>query len=60
MILFNADAIFEIEQFKIGEMLTVDGVAVKHWTRTQMARARSSGEAEYYAMVTGCAEGLGM
>ena len=33
---------------------------MKHWSRTQKARALSSGEAEYYAMVTGCAEGLGM
>ena len=43
-----------------GGMLTVNGVGVKHWSRTQKARALSSGEAEYYAMVTGCAEGLGM
>ena len=43
-----------------GGMMTVDGVGVKHWSRTQKARALSSGEAEYYAMVTGCAEGLGL
>ena len=43
-----------------GGMLTVNGVGVKHWSRTQKARALSSGEAECYAMVTGCAEGLGM
>ena len=43
-----------------GGMITVDGVGVKHWSRTQKARALSSGEAEYYAMVTGCAEGLGL
>ena len=43
-----------------GEMLTVSGVGVKHWSSTQKARALSSGEAEYYATVTGCAEGLGM
>ena len=42
-----------------GGMMCVDGVGVKHWSRTQKARALSSGEAEYYAMVTGCAEGLG-
>ena len=42
-----------------GGMLTVDGVGVKHWSRTQKAKALSSGEAEYDAMVTGCAEGLG-
>ena len=41
-------------------LLTVDGVGVEHWSRTQKARALSSGEAEYHAMVTGCAEGLGM
>ena len=41
-------------------MIIVDGVGVKHWSRTQKARALSSGEAEYYAMVTGCAEGLGL
>ena len=43
-----------------GGMMAVDGVGIKHWSRTQKARALSSGEAEYYAMVTGCAEGLGM
>ena len=43
-----------------GGMLTVNGVGVKHWSRTSKARAWSSGEAEYYAMVTECAEGLGM
>jgi hypothetical protein len=43
-----------------GVMMAVDGVGIKHWSRTQKARALSSGEAEYYAMVTGCAEGLGM
>ena len=36
------------------------GVAVKHWSRTQRTRALSVGEAEYYALVTGAAEGLGM
>ena len=43
-----------------GGMLTVNGVGVKRWSRTQKARALSSGEAEYYAMVAGCAEGVGM
>ena len=43
-----------------GGMLTVNGVGVKHWSSTPKTRALSSGEAEYYAMVTGCAEGLGM
>ena len=41
-------------------MMVVGGIGVKHWSRTQKARALSSGEAEYYAMVTWCAEGLGM
>ena len=40
--------------------MCVDGVGVKHWSRIQKARALGSGEAEYYAMVTGCAEGLGL
>lgn len=40
--------------------MCVDGVGLKHWNRTQKARALSSGEAEYYAMATGCVEGLGM
>ena len=43
-----------------GGMLTVGGVGVKHWSRTQATRALSVGEAEYYALVTGCKEGLGM
>ena len=38
-----------------GGMLTVDGVGVKHWRRTQKARALISGEADYDAMVTGSA-----
>ena len=41
-------------------MICVDGAGVKHWSRTQKARALSSGEAEYCAMVTRGAEGLGM
>ena len=43
-----------------GGMVCVDEAAIKHWSRTQKARALSSGEAEYYAIVTGSAEGLGM
>ena len=43
-----------------GGVMCVDGLGVKHWIRTQEARALSSGGADYYAMVTGCAEGLGM
>ena len=43
-----------------GGMLVVGGVGVKHWSRTQATRALSVGEAEYYAITTGCKEGLGM
>ena len=38
----------------------LEGAGVKHWSRTQKTRALSSGEAEYYALVSGCAEGLGI
>ena len=40
--------------------MTVGGVAVKHWSRSQRTRALSVGEAEYAAMVSGAAEGLGL
>ena len=40
--------------------MCVDKVGVKHWSRTQKARALSSGEAEYYAIVIGRAESLGL
>ena len=43
-----------------GGMVTYGRTAVKHWARTQASRALSVGEAEYYALVTGCAEALGM
>ena len=43
-----------------GGMVCIRGAAIKHWSRTQKARALSSGEAEYYAIVTGSAEGLGV
>lgn len=43
-----------------GGIAMLGGAAVKHWSRTQKTRAMSSGEAEYYALVTGCAEALGM
>ena len=43
-----------------GGMILVGRVGVKHWSRTQATRALSSGEAEYAALVTGCAEGLGL
>ena len=42
-----------------GGIICIEGAAIKHWSRTQKARALSSGEAEYYAVVTGSAEGLG-
>ena len=35
------------------------GVAVKTYSRTQKVRALSSGEAEFYAAVSGATEGLG-
>ena len=38
----------------------LEGAGIKHWSRTQKTRALSSGEAEYYALVSGCAEGLGI
>ena len=41
-------------------MVCIDGAAIKHWSRTQKARALGSGEAEYYAIVAGSAEGLGV
>jgi len=41
-------------------MAMLEGVGIKHWSRSQKTRALSSGEAEYYALVSGCAEGLGM
>ena len=43
-----------------GGIALLEGVAVKHWSRTQRSRALSVGEAEYYALVTGSAEGLGI
>jgi len=43
-----------------GGIMTVGGVAVKHWSRSQRTRALSVGEAEYAAMVSGAAEGLGL
>ena len=42
-----------------GGMMMINGTAVKHWPRTQATRALSMAEAEYYAVVTGAAEGLG-
>ena len=42
-----------------GGVLSIGGVAVKSWSRTQRSRATSVGEAEYYAAVGGAAEALG-
>eukprot|EP00974_Lingulodinium_polyedra_P067765 6559885-Lingulodinium_polyedra.AAC.1 len=43
-----------------GGVVVFGGVAVKHWSRSQASRALSAGEAEYYALATGCTEGLGV
>ncbi len=43
-----------------GGIIVVSGVVVKSWSTTQSTVATSSGEAEYYAMVRGAAEGLGL
>ena len=43
-----------------GGLVALGGVGVKHWSRAQRSRALSVGEAEYYALVTGSAEGLGL
>ena len=43
-----------------GGKMMINGTVVKHWSRTQATRALNTAEAEYYALVTGAAEGLGM
>ena len=43
-----------------GGMMMINGTVLKHWSRTQATRALNTTEAEYYAVVTGAAEGLGM
>ncbi len=43
-----------------GGIIVVSGMVVKSWSTTQSTVATSSGEAEYYAMVRGAAEGLGL
>ena len=43
-----------------GGIMMINGTVVKHWSRTQATRALSTAEAEYCAVVTGSAEGLGM
>ena len=40
--------------------MMINGQVVKHWSRTEATRALSKAEAEYYAVITGAAEGLGM
>ena len=40
--------------------MMINGTVVKHLSRTQATRALSTAETEYYAVVTGAAEGLGM
>ena len=43
-----------------GGMVTWGGGLLKSWSKTQGSVALSSGEAEFYAAVKGCAEGIGM
>ena len=43
-----------------GGVMCVGGQVVKTWSSTQGSVAMSSGEAEYYALVKGAAEGLGL
>ena len=43
-----------------GGALVVGGGCLKTWSRTQKSRALSSAEAEYYALVSGAAEALGL
>ena len=43
-----------------GGMMEIYGTVVKHWSRTQATRALSTAAAEYYAVVRGATEGLGM
>ena len=43
-----------------GGMLCVAGSIVKSWSKTQSIVARSSGEAEFYALIRGITEALGL
>ena len=43
-----------------GGMITWAGGLLKSWSKTQGSIALSSGEAEFYAAIKGCAEGIGM
>ena len=38
--------------------MMINGTVVKRWSRTKATRALNTAEAEYYAVVTGAAEGL--
>ncbi len=40
--------------------MCIGGQVVKTWASTQGSVAMSSGEAEYYALIKGAAEGLGL
>ena len=42
-----------------GGLMMIGGTVVRHWSRTQATRSLSVAEAEYFAVVTGAAEGLG-
>ena len=42
-----------------GGVVTIGNHVVKHWSTTQNTVALSSGEAEYYGVVSGCAESPG-
>ena len=42
-----------------GGLMMINGTVVKQWSRTQASRGLSTAEAEYYAVITGAAEGLG-
>ena len=43
-----------------GGVITLGKHVVKTWSTTQAILALSSGEAEYYGIVKGCSQGLGM
>ena len=38
----------------------INGTVVNHWSRTRASRALSTAEAEYYAVISGAAEALGL
>ena len=48
------------ERKSTSEGMMMIGTVVKHWSRTQATRELSTAGVEYYAVVTGAAEGLGM